>query len=185
MAFQILVLIAGLVIGWVKKGSIWNFSNLRVRVWWILPISYVLQHISIFYLTGKTYELIIIVSYLFMLLFCVVNINVPGIVWALGGTLSNFITMSFNGLRMPAYIPAIQSMAPQIVPQLEAGTYGKSIAMSNTTHLNFLGDIFGFNVHPVSLLSIGDILFSIGLMILIQYAMRISGEGHIHAYRKS
>ncbi|MBX5436713.1 MAG: DUF5317 family protein, partial [Alicyclobacillaceae bacterium] len=44
------------------------------------------------------------------------------------------------------------------------------------THLNFLGDIFPITIWPQSIISIGDIVFSIGLVILIQYAMR-SGKG--------
>lgn len=95
----------------------------------------------------------------------------------LGGTLANVVALAANGLRMPAYVPAVRMMAPKILGQLEAGTYGKSIAMTASTHLNFLGDIFAFNVYPQSLLSVGDILFSIGLVVLIQNAMRAGSKG--------
>jgi len=179
LAFEILVVLAGLVIGWSKKGSIWNISNLRLRVLWMLPVPYVLQHISIFYLSGNLYETVLIVSYVLLTAFCLINLKTPGVIWAIVGTLANFAALLANGLRMPAYIPAVKAMAPQIVSSLEAGKYGKSIAMTVHTHLNFLGDIFGFDVWPQSLLSIGDILFSIGLIVLIQHAMRmrVGNEG--------
>lgn len=177
MAFEVLVILAGVIVGAIKKGSIWNIANLNIKIWWILPVAYLLQHISITYFSGMEYEVMIILSYALMIGFCVVNIKVPGLIWGLAGTSANFIALAVNGLRMPAYIPAVKAMAPQILPYLEAGTYGKSIAMTNKTHLNFLGDIFGFNIHPASLLSIGDILFSIGLVILIQSAMVANRKG--------
>lgn len=179
MAFQALTIIVALLIGWIRRGSLWSIGRLKVRVWWILPIAYVLQHISVFYLTGTAYRLVIVLSYIVMLGFCTLNLRLPGVWWALVGTGANFVALLVNGLRMPAYMPTVRVMAPQIIPMLKAGTYGKSIAMSSTTHLNFLGDIFGFNVRPASLLSIGDILFSIGLVIIIQYAMRIKDEGRV------
>jgi len=181
LAFEILIILAGLVVGWFKKGSLWNMANLRLRVLWMLPVPYVLQHMSIFYLTGRAYEVVLITSYVLLTLFCLFNLNVPGVVWAMAGTLANFVALAANGLRMPAYLPAVRAMAPQIIPALDAGTYGKSITMTAHTHLNFLGDIFGFNIWPPSLLSIGDILFSIGLIVLIQYAMRIQNEGLMNA----
>lgn len=143
----------------------------------MLPVPYVLQHVSIFYLTGPLYEAVVVLSYVLLIVFCVMNVKVPGVVWALGGTLTNFIALLANNLRMPAYIPAVKAMAPQILGALRDGTYGKSIAMTAHTHLNFLGDIFGFNIWPPSLLSIGDISFSIGLIVLIQHAMRLRNEG--------
>lgn len=152
-------------------------GNLRLRVLWMLPVPYILQHISISYFSGTVYEVTIVLSYVLLIAFCLVNMRVPGVAWTLAGTVCNFVALLSNGLRMPAYVPAIQMMAPQILPALKAGHYGKSIAMSGHTHLNFLGDIFAFNVWSGSLLSIGDVLFSIGLIVLIQYAMRLGNEG--------
>jgi len=181
LAFEILVIITGLVIGWWKKGSLWNMANIRMRVLWMLPVPYILQHVSIFYLTGPLYQVVIVSSYVLLIAFCVLNARVYGVLWAMAGTIANFIALAANGLKMPAYIPAVKAMAPQILPALEASEYGKSIAMSGSTHLNFLGDIFAFNIWPPSLLSIGDILFSIGLIVLIQHAMRMRNEGPINA----
>ena len=174
-----MIILGGLVVGWLKRGNLWNIGNLKLKMWWMLPVAYVLQHISVAYLSGGAYEVVIVASYIVMIVFSALNVRYPGIVWSLAGTLSNFIALLFNGLRMPAYVPAVKLMAPEILPQLEAGTYGKSIAMSSSTHLNFLGDIFGFNVYPASLLSIGDLLFAIGLVILIQHAMVGDNKGRL------
>ncbi len=172
MAFQACVVLTGLIIGWLRKGSLWAIPNVRLRALRILPVAYGLQHVSIAYLNGLAYELVLVLSYCVLLVFCLINVRVPGLLWAGVGTAANFLVMLVNGLRMPAYVPAVQHMAPSYVPLLLSGHYGKSVAMSSTTHLNFLGDIFSFAIQPVSLISVGDILFAIGLVLLIQHAMR-------------
>lgn len=179
LAFQVFVILAGLAVGWIRKGSLWAVTNIRLRAIWLLPISYILQHVSIDYLTGITYEVTIVFSYVSLLIFCLQNIRVPGLLWAFGGTAANFLAMLSNGLRMPAYLPAVQHMAPTMIPRLMRGEYGKSIAMTAHTHFNFLGDIFSFEIKPASLISVGDILFAIGLVILIQYGMRMGKGGTV------
>ncbi|MCL6443299.1 MAG: DUF5317 domain-containing protein [Alicyclobacillus sp.] len=171
MAFQFLIIVIGLIAGWVRKGSVWNIPNIRIRLIWALPLAYILQHVAIRYLVGAPYVVGLLTSYLMLLVFCIWNYAVPGIKWALAGILSNLLVMSVNGLRMPAYIPAVKKILPWDVALLEKGMIGKSVAMSPHTHLNFLGDIFLFNIWPQSIISIGDILFAIGLAILLQSAM--------------
>jgi hypothetical protein len=176
MAFQALIILTGLIVGWIRKGSIWVITSVAVRWLWVLPASYLLQHISINYLHGTAYELCIVASYVLILLFCGANIKIPGILWTAIGSASNFLVLLVNGLRMPAYIPAAEHLAPSLVPLLYKGEFGKSIAMTSSTHLNFLADIFSFEIYPPSLISIGDILVGIGLIMFIQYAMQ-SKEG--------
>ncbi|MDQ0191100.1 DUF5317 domain-containing protein [Alicyclobacillus cycloheptanicus] len=178
MAFEIGVILCGLIIGWVRKGSLWALTEIRLKWLWVLPISYLLQHISIAYFSGVPYEVAILLSYISLIAFCLVNLKVPGVAWTLLGTCLNFLVMAVNHLRMPAYLPVVRAMDPKIVQPLMHGEIGKSIAMTSATHLNFLGDIFYFEVQPASLISVGDIIFGIGLIILIQHAMRLKrGEG--------
>jgi hypothetical protein len=172
LAFQIFTILAGLVVGWFRKGSLWAITAVNLKWIWLLPVAYVLQHVSIRYLNGPSYELALVASYVALLVFCGFNYRIPGVLWAMAGTVANFLVMVCNGLRMPAYIPAVEKMAPQLVPLLMKGQYGKSVAMSTDTHLNFLGDIFYFQIPPQSLVSVGDILIAIGLIIFLQYAMR-------------
>lgn len=181
MAFQAVVIIAGLVVGWARKGSIWAITEIRLRWLWMLPVAYVLQHVSISYLTGTVYEWAIILSYAALMVFCAINIRIPGLSWALLGTSLNFVVMLANHLRMPAYLPVVRSMDPRLIGPLLQGHYGKSIAMTTSTHLNFLGDIFYFQVQPASLISVGDIIFGIGLVVLIQHAMLLKRGESAHA----
>ena len=171
------IILAGLVIGWIRKGSLWTITNIRLRLLWVLPVAYLLQHFSIDYMHGVAYEASILLSYIGLVIFGILNMSVPGVLWALMGTVSNFLVMAANGLRMPAYMPYVRQMNPQFAVLVQAGKIGKSMAMGSTTHLNFLGDIIPFRVWPQEMVSVGDILFGIGLAILIQYGMTLRKGG--------
>lgn len=184
--FTLLVIAGGLLIGWFRKGSLWNITNVKFRIIWLLPCAYILQYVSIFHMHGLAYEVSILLSYLGLIVFCLVNFRIAGIKWALVGTAANLLVMAVNGLRMPAYMPEIRRIAPQIVPALLKGDYMKSVAMSSHTHLNPLGDIFNVSLITPNLVSVGDWLFSFGIIIFLQYAMRSSVEvKQTHAAAKS
>lgn len=174
MAFEVIVVLTGIIVGWIRKGSIWAVPHIRLKWLWLLPIAFVLQHISIHYLNGLWYQSVTVVSYISLLAFCARNVRVPGVLWTLIGTACNFLVMMINGIRMPAYLPAVQMIDPSAVSPLKSGV-GKSVAMTVHTHLNFLGDIFPFDIWPRSIISIGDVLFAIGFVIVIQHAMRVEG----------
>jgi len=176
LPFQLAAIVIGLIVGWLRKGSLWSLTNIRLKWLWTLPVAYVLQITSINYLNGNIYQLFLVLSYLLLIVFSVRNLPVPGVTWALAGTVANFLVMVVNGLRMPAYLAPIRVLNPQLVTMLQRGQYGKSVAMGSSTHLNFLGDIFFVKIQPPVLVSIGDILFSIGIAILIQHAMRVGRE---------
>ncbi len=174
--FTVLVIAAGLLIGWFRKGSLWSITNIKFRLIWLLPGAYILEYVSIHHLQGQIYEICILIAYLGLILFCSLNYKIAGIKWALSGTVANFLVMSLNGLRMPAYLPAVRKMAPQTIPALMKGDYLKSVAMTSHTHLNPLGDIFNVSVLTPNLVSFGDLLFSLGIIVFLQHAMRSSME---------
>lgn len=180
MAFELCSIVIGLIVGFWKKGSIWNIPNLKLKFVWLLPAGYGLETYSIAHLTGEYYRINVILSYTTILIFCVINIRRTGIAWTALGTSANFICMLWNGLRMPAYVPAVQSVAPKLLPSLYAGHIGKSIAMTSHTSMNFLGDIFIFNFYSVTLISIGDILFGAGILLFIQHAMCCEKGGYVN-----
>ena len=176
MILQLLAIATGLAVGWIKKGNLSAITNLKLRWLWILPISYVVQIVSMNYLHGNLYKWMLVISYILLLTFCLGNLSVPGIWWTFAGTTANFLVMSSNNLRMPAYMPPIEQLSKKMAILLQNGEYGKSVAMGPNTHLNFLGDIFFLKIQPPTLVSIGDILFAIGIVLLIQHAMQVRKE---------
>jgi hypothetical protein len=171
--YLFLPLLAGCLIGLLKHGSIWGLSSLKLKQIWMLLAAYVIQYVSIYLLKGLTYEVFIVISYLLLILFCLLNRMELGVKYALVGIISNFLVMAANQLRMPAYLPSVRKIDPKSVELLKEGLIGKSIAMTNNTHLKFLGDIFTVQIGRGSLISIGDILIGIGIIVLIQHAMCI------------
>lgn len=176
MPFQLAAIVIGLFVGWARKGSIWSLTFIRLKWLWVLPVAYALQIISINYLHGGVYQASLVASYLLLIAFCVRNFTVPGVAWTLAGTVANFLVMSVNGLRMPAYMSAVRAISPRMATLLQNAEFGKSVAMGSDTHLNFLGDIFFMKTQPPMLVSVGDILFAIGIAVLVQHAMRVGRE---------
>lgn len=171
MAFEGLSVICGLVIGLFKKGSFASLSTIRLKVLWLVVVSYVLQFASIHVANHEFYGILMILSYSTLIVFCAMNISQPGIWMACVGTALNFLEMSTNGLRMPAYLPAVRSVSGSLATELLSGNYGKSVVMTKSTFLPFLGDIIPIHIYPQSVVSIGDCLFSIGIIVFIVYSM--------------
>ncbi|WP_258112558.1 DUF5317 domain-containing protein [Alicyclobacillus sp. SP_1] len=171
MAFEGLSVICGLVIGFFRRGSFASLSTIRLRMLWMVILSYVLQFVSIHVGNHAFYGVLMILSYTTLILFCVLNIKQPGVWMACVGTALNFLEMSANGLRMPAYLPAVRSVNRTLAAELLRGNYGKSVVMTKSTFLPFLGDIIPIHIYPQSVVSIGDCLFSIGIIVFIVYSM--------------
>lgn len=181
LAFEALAVIIGFVVGWIKKGSLLQLSSLRTTAVWLLPIAYVSQALSIHLRNALIYEILISVSYLLLLSFCVINTSLPGVKWAGVGTFLNFLEMACNGLRMPAYVPAVRMVEPGALSLLKTGHAGKSVAMDPHTIMPFLGDIIPIRLPFPSVVSIGDCLFSIGLVLLIVNLMTSNSGDVINA----
>ncbi len=176
LAFVGLAIVAGIVIGYIRKGNLLNLAQFRLKWFWILPASYIFQFLSIHVLADSLYGICIVLSYLGLLLFCYLNFSVRGIALAGMGIFLNFLEMSLNDLRMPAYVPAVRAVSPKMVAILEAGHYYKSSAMTGHTVLPFLGDIIPVKLYPETIASIGDFMFAIGIVLLITQAMTSMNE---------
>lgn len=171
MSVQILAILFAIIFAYFKKGSIYNLSDLKLKYFWILPISYLFQFLSIHIFSQSLYVIMIIASYLALIIFCTINIQQKGIPYMLAGLLLNFIEMTLNGLRMPAYLPSVRMLGKKAVQALLSGHYNKSILMDNHTIFPFLGDIIPFHFVIYDIVSIGDCVFAVGLGVLIYNAM--------------
>ncbi|MDP9728627.1 DUF5317 domain-containing protein [Alicyclobacillus tolerans] len=172
MSVEILAILIGIGFGLVKKGSIYNLANLNLKFFWVLPVAYVLQMISIHYFSNILYLSMIILSYLALLFFCLLNIRYKGIPYMLAGIFLNFLEMTLNGMRMPAYLPSIRMLGSKLVYKLMSGNYGKSIVMTKSTRLPFLGDIIPFHFIFFDIVSIGDCVFAVGIGMLLYQAIQ-------------
>jgi hypothetical protein len=165
-------IIIGIIISLIMGGSFQGFLSISLRHSWLIPVSFIIQFISI-YIFPDHLIVAVIVSNIGLLLFCFLNYTELGFKYMVIGIFLNLIVMILNGGRMPVDVEAAKILSPEDVPALLAGEYGKHIALSENTYLNFLGDIF-FLQYPYPrpiIISVGDIVFSIGVILFLYTVM--------------
>ncbi|TCS76904.1 DUF5317 domain-containing protein [Effusibacillus lacus] len=164
--------IIGILVALFRGGKLRDLLDVKLNSLWLIVLAFTVQYAIInlypFYLFMG-----VIVSYFSLLLFCLFNRKQPGFYIMMAGIAMNLLVMISNGGRMPVDIEIIRQIAPNQVEQLVAGTIGKHVAMTEQTNLNLLGDIFYLHApYPrEALVSLGDILFSVGVFYFIQKTM--------------
>ena len=167
MQWILLVLVISITLGALRGGSLRNLSGIRVKLWWLLPVGFVLLAIATF-VPADHHELavaLILVSYLPLLAFVLLNRNLSGI-WIAGmGILMNFTVIVVNG-GMPVLAEAAQ------IASGSAGTLAlgaKHVLLTPETALPFLADVIPL---PGAVLSLGDVFLAIGTGVFIEHQMR-------------
>ncbi|WP_246944168.1 DUF5317 domain-containing protein [Bacillus pinisoli] len=165
-------IIIGIIIALIMGGSFQGLVNISLKHPWLIVVAFVLQFLSI-YIFPNQLLLAIIVSNTVLIAFSIFNIKFAGFKYMIIGILLNLLVMVVNGGRMPVDVEAAKVISPSDVPALLAGEYGKHVALSENTHLNFLGDIF-FLQYPYPrqiVISLGDIIFSLGVILFLHHVM--------------
>lgn len=165
-------LVIGGLIGKIRGGEFKELLNINLRAVWLIVLAFSIQFAVIFFYPDFLW-LAIPLTYGILLLFSYLNRHQPGFCLIMAGIAMNLLVMVANGGRMPVDVEYAKRFAPEDVPALVAGEYGKHIGMSELTKLNLLGDIFYLHApYPhETLVSLGDIVFSIGVFIFIQKIM--------------
>ncbi|MDP4147475.1 MAG: DUF5317 domain-containing protein [Bacillota bacterium] len=169
-------IVYGIIISLILGGSFQGLLAISLKQPLLIVLSFFIQFGSIFIFPNYLLTAVIISNF-GLLFFCFVNVKVTGFKYMLIGIFLNLIVMILNRGRMPVDVEAAKIMSPKDVPALLAGKYGKHIALSDHTHLNFLGDIF-FLRYPYPrpiIISLGDIVLSIGV-ILFLYSVMVKGK---------
>ena len=170
--------ILSIIVGFIRKGSLMGFADLRLRGALIFPVLLLVQiFVFIFQSKWMVIELasvyIIMLVYVIGLYFLWLNRNLQGFLLIFVGVLLNFIVMAINGGRMPVSLEAAQILDPMYVEALKHGVYAKHTALVETTKLGFLGDVIPFSIpfRSNQVISIGDIFMNIGVFLFIQQLM--------------
>ena len=167
MQWILLVLVISITLGALRGGSLRNLSGIRVKLWWLLPVGFVLLAIATF-IPADQHELavaLILVSYLPLLAFVLLNRNLSGI-WIAGmGILMNFTVIVVNS-GMP-----VLAEAAQIASGSSAGIAlgAKHVLLTTDTALPFLADVIPL---PGAVLSLGDVFLAIGVGVFLEHQMR-------------
>jgi hypothetical protein len=111
------------------------------------------------------------VAYGMVLALVVLNRRLPGMLIFGVGMALNFAVMAANGGKMPVSYEAAKSVGMQ--QQLEHGATIRHATVDKTTKLRYLADVIPTPRPPFPMpgvVSIGDIILSVGLFWLIQWA---------------
>jgi Family of unknown function (DUF5317) len=173
-------IVVGLGLGLALGGRVKNLGQLSLR-WNLLIFLSLLIQLALF--TGLTVPASLVtvgylLSGLLSLAWLARNIAVPGMPVVLAGGLSNFLAIAANGGRMPVDAALLaQTRGADFVAALAAGRMTSNSSLANShTHLRWLTDII--MIPPPwplpTVLSVGDVLISVGVVWLIAAAMRRS-----------
>lgn len=180
----------GLIIGWLRGGSFKKLGQAELRYWLLALLGFALQaviwadfqlgrHFLSAWIPGLH-----IISYLPLLLFVYENLEKPGMALLGTGTFLNFSAIAFNGGRMPVSVYAVPEQFRQ---QLISGSNSPlHAAMTNETLLPFLGDLIGIPLIWNKVVSAGDLLISLGLLLLAHGLIKAKKEApyrHSHSIR--
>lgn len=172
--FGISVILA-IVIGYILKGRLKNLIHLEFRYLALIIVGFLLERIlnvligrQVIELSPLTYGLDL-VMYIMIFAFIIMNRRHKELIIMGIGFLLNAIVIFANGGAMPVSVRALESMG--VVSSLaDKGLYK---LMNELTHYKILADIIPIHLSKIGfVISIGDIVLCIGLMILIIRGMK-------------
>lgn len=168
-------LVIAIIIGYVLKGRIGNLAYLRLKYVWLIIIGFLLER-GINYLLSKqiwklgalTYGLDLLM-YVFIFGFVILNKQSREIIVMGVGFLLNAIVIFANGGAMPVGNKALEWLG-YVGDLAEKGLYQ---VMNESTRFKLLADIMPIRLEKIAfIISLGDIVLCLGLMILIIKGMR-------------
>ena len=175
-----LSIVLGVVAGYIFRGCLSNLPSLKLRRAWILFPALLLQ-LAIFPVLGPKpffpYAMAVLhlVSYGLAGAWLLMNLRLwPMRLIGLGGALNlvvlvanrGYMPVSLDGLVWAGHAPTAQYLAQE-------GVYANVIPMTDTTHLNLLGDIFALPdwVPLAGVFSLGDVVIALGIAWLVAKGM--------------
>jgi hypothetical protein len=161
-----LVILLAIVVGYVRGGKLRNLTEIRVTLWWLLPLGFITLTFSELIPEDMTEfaNILVLVSYLPLLLFVWLNRDLTGI-WIAGlGILMNFTVIALNG-----GMPVLEEAAYIAGNTGELILDAKHVLLTESTRLPFLADVIPL---PNAVLSLGDVLLAIGVAAFIEDQMR-------------
>lgn len=166
--------IIGLVIGGFRNGRMANITDMNIRGWYLILVSLILSLLPIFL---GAYESFMGISHYFLLasmiivtIVVILNLDKKGVWIVLIGALYNMGIIIFNGFQMPVEMAGLVDAG---LTSLHEGVADGSIPSYVASSAQGFMKIFTkFIIVPKpypfpKILTIGDIIMSIGLIFMI------------------
>ena len=177
--FMLYAILAGLLAGWLLGGSLANLGALRIR-WAPLAVAGLLTQVVLFFgpVAGRIGDLgmpVYVGSTAVVLAVVLRNLRLPGLVLVAAGALSNMLAIVANGGFMPASAAALAFLGKTVHPGYSNSAVVESPALAPLTDIFALPQFVPF----ANVFSVGDVLISIGIAVVIASAMRDGARGHL------
>jgi Family of unknown function (DUF5317) len=173
--FMIYAILIGLLAGRLMGGSLANLGTLRIA-WAPLALLGLLTQVVLFF--GPVAERIgdlgmpvYLGSTALVLAVVLRNLRVPGLVFVAAGALSNLVAIMANGGYMPASAAAMAFLGKDVNPGYSNSAVVESPVLAPLTDIFALPPSMPF----ANVFSIGDVLISIGVAVVVASAMRGGG----------
>ncbi|MCR4427740.1 MAG: DUF5317 domain-containing protein [Caldiserica bacterium] len=175
MIFWVVVAaLMAILLGFLFKGKIENFSRFRLRFWPLVFLSLGLQ--VLLYSGFSPFPepwgpILYLFSLLLLVLFLLGNLKIPGMALILVGVFLNFLVIILNSGYMPAFAHAYyEAGRTESALTLEEKGFLNNVRVANeSTRLNFLGDWIvlpqPWGIHAV--ISPGDLVLLMGLFFVL------------------
>jgi hypothetical protein len=172
-------IIIGFILGIIRNGRLNNFSEMRFRGGIPIIVAFIAFVMPyILGIMGISYELITIFPYaaaLIALFVAILNFDKSGMKLIIVGGLINVVIMGLNHFQMPVDLTKMSiSGLDALVLSVKEGTVINYVDVVGAHFLSpFLGKVLVLpSAYPFNkLLSLGDILMSLGIVFLVQGEM--------------
>lgn len=176
MVWVALVLGFATVVALARGGHLANFTDIRLRLWWLLPLGFAMQAVTEFFPSGASWSHpvgvgLVLASYGPLLALAALNRDMPGM-WLVGvGVLMNFTVIAANS-GMPVLTEAAL-VAGGFNDSVTLVTDFKHVVMGPTSNLTFLGDVIPLRIFGQGqVISLGDVFLAVGLARFLEFQLR-------------
>ena len=171
MLWLVIVLIVAMSVAVLRRGRLSNLADIRLRMWWLLPLGFAMQGIAGLIDPDIGFYLVL-TSYLPLLAMMILNRDRAGL-WLAGvGVLMNFTVIALNG-GMPVLAGAVEVASGYAAGGPDLTSAAKHTEMDADTILAFLGDVIPIRLaNQGSVISIGDVFLAVGLGRFLEAELR-------------
>lgn len=168
----------GVVVGLLRGGSLKGLAALRVRLWWVLLLAFLAKFLLVKAGAGGVSWAGVLEPYVnsgvyaASLSVLLLNSSLPWLKLILVGTLLNMAVVMLNGGRMPVSEEALASLGKyHSIEALRQGLDVTHTFMDASTVAGFLGDWITVPIPLPSVVSVGDLVVSLGAVLLVNAMM--------------
>lgn len=170
----IISIAVAIILGYISGGRIKNLENINLKAMYLVFIAFGLELVVVTCMrrsllsAGTTTYLIDLAMYSLLMIFIILNRKNIFIIIMGIGFLLNAVPIFLNGGVMPVSSEAIRVL--EFSPNIDSE--GLYTIIDSSTRFWFLGDIIPIRFISSFIVSIGDIITSAGLILLIVTGMR-------------